>query len=1767
MSQITTRLLAWTAVCAMAVASSAFADFRDNPRFRIMPLGDSITEGAGSAQGGGYRTPLYQQLTALDYNVDLVGANTANPSQILIDAGETHHQGHGGWRISHPTIGLYEHLVGWAPSIETPHVILVHVGTNDTNDGDYEHAINRYDKMIDRLLELYPNAYVVATTLLERGDNTSLNDKIHAYFNPFVEQLVADQVAKGHTRVCFLDMNSKLTLDDMPADRLHPDDSGYAKMASAWTAKIQEIFPDPTAIETPPAAFLSVAAADSRKKITVVYNESVQKSSAETPANYALAGTTAQIVSAELAGDNRTLFLLLDKAIEEDAPEVTLTATGVLSADGKTASTATKAVTVDVPRGAYRNVPAAEVGRYQKVYAIDLPSRGAVYQNEHLPYAEDYHFTTPKFSRVAYYLELRKPGEQLEYVWVSMDAFTDDPWKIGIPTVGTGARFQQYVTNLKVYSNTDKVRTGDIAQGNIEFWPSNYDGANAANIPNADGGTFDFGDRMTNGDYGSMQVHDYENRTTIFAYNRWGGGGRNYQQGLGIGSYTGANGYPDWTHVENSESYDIRRLEVYVMPDETDATPPQVVKAELGLGRKTVTVTFDKPVSEAGLDTAFQVGDYGVVSAKRLPRSRTDNRATRVYLTLASIVPETDTAVQLTVGGVRDTSPRANAVPAGTTAAITQGGAGLPSELGTTVNAALSQGYKLLYTVDVPVNSDWVSKQDALYTVNEYSPAIGPFDRVAYYYELDKEREGSAYAWVSMDAWSQDARQLGIPSARQQILPGGFFVYNLQVASNGGAAAADGADGFMEVWPYNYDWPKQTLVPGQLADTFSMGDQLNFDGDYGCFQVHNVTAAQTVFAINHFGRDGFHIATGIGPSQKDNGANSTDWTFRENAVNFVARRLHVLVRPCAKVEFDDGDVAVPPEVSELVADAVDYKLLYKIDLPATGASFGDANVRRSYYAKDNRAKLPANIARVAYMFKLTDNAGTKWAWTAFDPPSSDFAQLDVPFNSKLQRKVKNMDVLSNVEGIVTGRGIETGNIEFGSGNYTESTQLGVGDGGIYDCDDSLQTGSGHGTMQVHNYGEHQMVWGFNHFNNNSVPGVFIGNETSNNRATDGTFTYNAGDYTARELYVMVKYADAEAPEEVVRRVPDAANYQLLYKINVPDHATFNDATFRAANYLVDNSGRLDSRPVRVAYMLDLDGQWVWTSFKSLAKTTARLGVPFTAIVQGKVEDMDVYTNVEGLPTGTGLQTGCIEFCSGNYAQGTQMGVGDGAIFDVDDTLQASRGGHGCMQVHDWGTKTTLWAINHFNNGNAVGIGIGNDPAQKSGATDWTFQENAGQYTTRTLYVLVSYDGVADTYDETAAQGDGKKINHVVVSKDGTRVAVRFADTVTSLDATPSRFALEGATIAAAEVSPIDARDVLLTLREPLATGFHTLTYTVGTAVQTKGAERVDATPSAVLAGVAEAADYELVYRYQIPTQVSAHNDFAYEVDQSRFEQIPFDRVAYLLELTGMDSNSWWVWTSMDALDGAGLADIAIPTPRRPKTTHQCYVEDLHVYGGSSAEGVVPVKTGEFPQGNIEFWPNTYNEGNAAGIPGASDGCYDWGDTMTSGSYGSMQVHNYLNRETCFSFSHFYNGGEGLIKPSLGIGNDAPDSGHNGSTDWTFRENAEAYAVRTLSIFVRRSAGSNQGCGPVFTVQPQDARMQIGGEPATLTAFAPGAAFYQWRVNGQPLAGETGAVLTVAPEKAGAYVYDVVAFRDAANCTVSDPATVRVVGRALTILVR
>jgi len=172
---------------------------------------------------------------------------------------------------------------------------------------------------------------------------------------------------------------------------------------------------------------------------------------------------------------------------------------------------------------------------------------------------------TKPFDRIAYLMELQKGTGPVQYVFVSMDAFTDDVNKVGIPDVSTGARFQQKIGAMNVHSNVEGLATGiGLDGGNIEFWTNNYGPANAANVPGASGSTFDFGDQMTEpvDGYGSMQVHNYKAGQTIFALNHWRDGGNGAD--LGIGNSGGQN--PDYTFARNSGQYSFKRLRVLVRP-------------------------------------------------------------------------------------------------------------------------------------------------------------------------------------------------------------------------------------------------------------------------------------------------------------------------------------------------------------------------------------------------------------------------------------------------------------------------------------------------------------------------------------------------------------------------------------------------------------------------------------------------------------------------------------------------------------------------------------------------------------------------------------------------------------------------------------------------------------------------------------------------------------------------------------------------------------------------------------------------------------------------------------------------------------------------------------------------------------------------------------------------------------------------------------------------------------------------------------------------
>ncbi len=188
-----------------------------------------------------------------------------------------------------------------------------------------------------------------------------------------------------------------------------------------------------------------------------------------------------------------------------------------------------------------------ESGRFEAVYRLNplAPKANA----EKVTYQLDrrHELAGKKLKRVAYFLYLVKKDGAREYVYVSMDPFTQDLSRIGVPTFESKAKFQCPVKNLNIFSNSAGVKTGTFASGNIEFWSQDYNPANAAQVPGASAKVFDFGDRYSGngigrGKYGSMQIHNTAEKQTVFAYNNWR---RNSKCDLGIGNAPGHN--TDWT--------------------------------------------------------------------------------------------------------------------------------------------------------------------------------------------------------------------------------------------------------------------------------------------------------------------------------------------------------------------------------------------------------------------------------------------------------------------------------------------------------------------------------------------------------------------------------------------------------------------------------------------------------------------------------------------------------------------------------------------------------------------------------------------------------------------------------------------------------------------------------------------------------------------------------------------------------------------------------------------------------------------------------------------------------------------------------------------------------------------------------------------------------------------------------------------------------------------------------------------------------------------
>lgn len=194
-------------------------DLPGNRPIKIMPLGDSITE--GYFVPGGYRIDLQPAMENRGYAIEFVGSLSNGPDTLL----SQHHEGHSGWRIEE----ICDRVAEWLQTFQ-PDIILLLIGTNNIAQGhQVETASYRLNQLVDRIFQTAPNVKLFVASIPPMSEPT-LNQRVIQY-NQKSEELVKEKQQAGKP-IDFVDLYNILSLDDLP-DGVHPNREGFQKMAGA----------------------------------------------------------------------------------------------------------------------------------------------------------------------------------------------------------------------------------------------------------------------------------------------------------------------------------------------------------------------------------------------------------------------------------------------------------------------------------------------------------------------------------------------------------------------------------------------------------------------------------------------------------------------------------------------------------------------------------------------------------------------------------------------------------------------------------------------------------------------------------------------------------------------------------------------------------------------------------------------------------------------------------------------------------------------------------------------------------------------------------------------------------------------------------------------------------------------------------------------------------------------------------------------------------------------------------------------------------------------------------------------------------------------------------------------------------------------------------------------------------------------------------------------------------------------------------------------
>jgi len=199
---------------------------------RIMPLGDSLTRGSMGHpryHPGGYRTRLYRRLTRERRPVDFVGSQRTNPDPEGLP--DPDHEGHKGFRIDQ----VRARVKGWLDAAR-PDVVLLLIGANDVNQGfRLAAAPQRLEQLVAAIAD-HPCAPCVIVAQIPGSTHHTNNARI-ARYNRAIPPIVKRQRAAGR-HVSTVDLYRVVRNPGDFANFLHPNASGYGRIADAWLGAI-----------------------------------------------------------------------------------------------------------------------------------------------------------------------------------------------------------------------------------------------------------------------------------------------------------------------------------------------------------------------------------------------------------------------------------------------------------------------------------------------------------------------------------------------------------------------------------------------------------------------------------------------------------------------------------------------------------------------------------------------------------------------------------------------------------------------------------------------------------------------------------------------------------------------------------------------------------------------------------------------------------------------------------------------------------------------------------------------------------------------------------------------------------------------------------------------------------------------------------------------------------------------------------------------------------------------------------------------------------------------------------------------------------------------------------------------------------------------------------------------------------------------------------------------------------------------------------------